>query len=58
MLSPPHLQQNQKLVTIAGFNNMTTPVINNSTSIKNYSQVVPKWGYFQKTLDKNDLPLD
>ncbi len=42
-LSHSNLQVNQKLVAIAGFDHLATPVIINASSIKNYSQNAPKW---------------
>jgi hypothetical protein len=37
------MKQESKLVAIAGFDTIPTPVIISTPSIKNYSQTVPKW---------------
>jgi hypothetical protein len=48
-ISQAHNQNDQKLVAIAGFIHLATPVIINTSSVKNYSQIVPKWELFQNT---------
>lgn len=41
------MKHENKLVALAGFDSFSTPVIINTPSIKNYSQVVPKWDILQ-----------
>ncbi len=58
---PTTFNNDQKLVAIAGFDEMATPVIINIASIKNYSQVVPKWEFLQQvntTSDFQDYKLE
>jgi hypothetical protein len=54
-ISSPLNQKDQKLVAITRFNHMATSVIINSASIKNYSQVVPKWDNLKKIKTMTDL---
>lgn len=44
---PSTMKHENKLVAIAGFDSFSTPVIINTPSIQNYSQVVPKWEILQ-----------
>jgi hypothetical protein len=42
-LTSSNQTNDQKLVAIAGLDSFSSPVIINTPSIKNYSQIVPKW---------------
>lgn len=51
-ISSPYAQNEPKLVAITGFDHMATPIIINTASIKNYSQLVPKWDILQNVKTK------